>query len=162
MKNITVVWDTIAKWESLLRKKNDFVFAEALFDGKLFKDAMKQAFDIFCQVVGKETLPVSSLNMSREERISAVDCCKVIQFMSDYASDCFVGDESKDLIFTASQYAVRLFLNKVIWSWSSFSGDPVLSDDMEFCDDERSYSYNVETGDLSDLQKLVKYRETWD
>ena len=81
--------------------------------------------------------------------------------MSDYASDCFAEDESEDLIFTASQYAVRLFLNNVIWSLS-FSGDPVLADDMEFSDGERSYPYDVETGDLSDLQKLAKYRASWD
>lgn len=161
MENAMIVMDAIAKWERLLNMKNDFVFAEATFDKKLFKDAVKRAFDIFCLARGAERLPVTFHDMAFHEHISVLDFCRLIQHMSDYASDCFVGDESEGLIFTASQYAVRLFLNNMIWG-TSISSDPVLTDDMEFTDGERSYSYNIETGDLSDLQKLAKYRDSWD
>jgi len=160
MKNAMIVMETLAKWERLLNMKNDFVFAEATFDKELFKDAMKHAFDLFCLAKGAERLPVTFYDMASHEYVSVLDFCRLIQHMSDYASDCFVGDESDDLIFTASQYAVRLFLHNMIWG-TSISSETVLTDDMEFTDGERSYSYNIETGDLSDLQKLAKYRESW-
>ena len=161
MGNAMIVKDAIAKWERLLNMKSDFVFAEAAFDKELFKDAMKRAFDIFCLARGAERLPVTFSNMASYEYLSVLDFCKLIQHMSDYASDCFVSDESEGLIFTASQYAVRLFLNNRIWG-TSISNESVLTDDMEFCDEERSYSYNIETGDLYDLQKLAQYRASWD
>lgn len=161
MEKAMIVMDTLAKWERLLNMKNDFVFSEAAFDKELFKDAMKHAFDIFCIARGVERLPVTFYNMASNEYISVLHLCRLIQHMSDYASDSFVGDESEDLIFTASQYAVRLFLNNMIWG-TSISCDPVLTDDMEFSDGERSYPYSVETGDLSDLQKLAQYRASWD
>jgi hypothetical protein len=82
--------------------------------------------------------------------------------MSEYAAECFVEDESKDLIFTASQYAVRIFLNNLRVHWHFDEDQPVLTDEIGFCDDERAYPYNVETGDLSDLQNLAKYRASWD
>lgn len=161
MKNAMIVMDTIAKWERLLQMKYDLVFGETAFDKNLFKDAMKQSFDIFRYVIEKERLPVSINNMTADEYISVLDCCKVIQHMSDYASECFDDDESEDYIFTASQYAVRLFLNNMIWS-PSYSGNPVLTDAMEFTDGEQAYPYDVESGDLSDLQKLAQYRAFWD
>ena len=36
--------DAFIKWESLARRKYDYVYGETTFDKKLFKDAMKLAF----------------------------------------------------------------------------------------------------------------------
>ena len=154
------VMDAFIKWESLARRKYDYVYGETAFDKKLFKDAMKLAFEMFCQLGETKKLSVTRKDVTGDPHFCVLDCCQVIQYMSEYAAECFVEDGSKDLIFTASQYAVRLFLHNMIWG-TSISSETVLTDDMEFTDGERSYSYNIETGDLSDLQNLAKYRESW-
>ncbi len=161
MENMRIATDSLIKWERLAQRKCTYVDGEETFDNALFKDAMKLSFDMVCLLTKEKTLPVCRRNVSGSPYFCVLDWCKVLQYMTEYATDCFEEDESKDLIFTASRFAVRMLLNKTIWS-SSFSGDPVLTDDMEFCDDERYYSYNVETGDLSDLQKLAQYRASWD
>ena len=155
------VVDAFIKWENLARRKYDYVYGETAFDKKLFKDAMKLAFEMFCQLGKTKKLAVTRKNVTGDPGFCVLDCCQVIQHMSEYAAECFVEDESKDLIFTASQYAVRIFLNNLRGHWHFEEDRPVLADEMEFCDDERAYPYNVETGDLSDLQKLAQYRASW-
>ena len=156
------VMDAFIKWESLARRKYDYVYGETAFDKKLFKDAMKLAFEMFCQLGETKKLSVTRENVTGDPHFCILDCCQVIQHMSEYAAECFIEDESKDLIFTASQYAVRIFLNNMRGHWPFHPNHPVLTDNIGFCDDERAYPYNVETGDLSDLQKLAQYRASWD
>lgn len=107
-------------------------------------------------------MSVTRKDVTGDPHFCVLDCCQVIQYMPEYAAECFVEDESKDLIFTASQYAVRIFLENLRSHWHFDEYQPVLTDEMGFCDDERAYPYNVETGDLSDLQKLAQYRASWD
>ena len=154
--------DAFIKWESLARRKYDYVYGETAFDKKLFKDAMKLAFEMFCQLGETKKLPVTREYVTGDPHFCILDCCQVIQHMSEYAAECFIEDESKDLIFTASQYAVRIFLNNLRGHWSFDEDHSILADEIGFCDDERAYPYNVETGDLSDLQKLAQYRASWD
>ncbi len=156
------VMDALIKWEKLARRKYDYVYAETAFDKKLFKDAMKLAFEMFCQLGETKNLSVTRKNVTGDPHFAVLDCCLIIQYMSEYAAECFVEDESKDLIFTASQYAVRIFLNNMRVHWSFHPNHPILTDNIGFRDDERAYPYNVETGDLSDLQKLAQYRASWD
>ena len=156
------VMDAFIKWESLARRKYDYVYGETAFDKKLFRDAMKLAFEMFCQLGETKKLSVTRKDVTGDPHFCVLDCCQVIQHMSEYAAECFVEDESKDLIFTASQYAVRIFLNNLRVHWHFDEDQPVLTDEMGFCDEERAYPYNVETGDLSDLQKLAQYRASWD
>lgn len=156
------VMDAFIKWESLARRKYDYISGESAFDKKLFKDAMKLAFEMFCQLGETKKVSVTRKDVTGDPHFCVLDCCQVIQYMSEYAAECFVEDESKDLIFTASQYAVRIFLNNLRGHWPFYEDQPVLTDELGFCDDERAYPYNVETGDLSDLQKLAQYRASWD
>lgn len=156
------VVDAFIKWESLTRRKYDYVYGETAFDKKLFKDAMKLAFEMFCQLGETKKLSVARKDATGDPHFCVLECCQVIQYMSEYAAECFVEDGSKDLIFTASQYAVRIFLNNMRGHWSFHPNHPILTDDIGFCDDERSYPYNVKSGDLSDLKKLAKYRASWD
>ena len=156
------VMDALIKWERLARRKYDYVYAETAFDKKLFRDAMKLAFEMFCQLGETKNLSVTRKNVTGDPHFSVLDCCLIIQYMSEYAAECFVEDESKDLVFTASQYAVRIFLNNMRVHWSFHPNHPILTDNIGFRDDERAYPYTVETGDLSDLQKLAQYRAAWD
>ena len=156
------VMDAFVKWERLACRKYDYVYGETAFDKKLFKDAMKLAFEMFCQLGETKKLSVTRKDVTGDPYFCVMDCCQVIQYMSEYAAECFIEDISKDLIFTASQYAVRIFLNNLRGHWHFDEDQPVLTDEMGFCDDERAYPYNVETGDLSDLQKLAQYRASWD
>lgn len=157
-----IVMDAFIKWESLTRRKYDYVYGETAFNKKLFKDAMKLAFEMFCLLGEAKKLPVTRKDVTGDPHFCVLDCCQIIQYMSEYAAECCVEDKSKDLIFTASQYAVRIFLENLRGHWHFDEDQPVLADKMGFCDDERAYPYNVETGDLSDLQKLAKYRASWD
>lgn len=156
------VMDVFMKWESLARRKYEYVYGKTAFDKKLFKDAMKLAFEMFCQLGETKKLSVTRKDVTGDPYFCVLDCCHVIQYMSVYAADCFVEDKSKDLIFTASQYAVRIFLNNLRGHWSFDEDQPVLVDEIGFCDGERAYPYHIETGDLSDLQKLARYRASWD
>ena len=92
------VMDAFIKWESLARRKYDYVYGETAFDKKLFKDAMKLVFEMVCQLGETKKLSVTRKDVTGDPHFCVLDCCQLIQHMSEYAAECFIEDESKDLI----------------------------------------------------------------
>ena len=150
--NFNEMQSIINKWIELVDGKNAVCFNDEQFNHELFHNAMVNAYSCFKTLKEQKEIPVDSNN-----GVDARFYFRLISCMSEYAADCFVGDQSEGLVLTASQLATRLLLEKYFYSFLSNEMDtPILSGDFDYTDAERVYEYNIETGDLSDLMSLAE------
>jgi hypothetical protein len=142
----------INKWIELIDGKNAVCFGDEQFNHELFHNAMVNAYSCFKTLKEQNEIPIDSIN-----GVDARFYLRLISCMSEYAADCFVGDQSDGLVLTASQLATRLLLEKYLYSFLSNEMDtPILSGDFDYTVAERVYEYNIETGDLSDLMSFAE------
>ena len=146
----------VREWDMLLEKKNAYIFGEEEFDLELFQNAMRDSWKLFQYLLDQDELVVSTIHHRNPiGNVSVITFMQLVSQIVLYEADCYVGDESKDYIFNASQYAAHFLLNAVINEAGMYIDEPVVGGDLDGIAD-RYYEYNIETGDLSDLKELAK------
>ena len=146
----------VREWDMLLEKKNAYLFGEEEFDLELFQNAMRDSWRLFQYLLDQDELVVSTIHHRNPmENVSVITFMQLVSRIALYEADCYVGDDSKEYIFNASQYAAHCLLNAVVNQAGMYIDELVVGGDLDGIAD-RYYEYNIETGDLSDLKELAK------
>lgn len=160
-------YETKDMWGKLLERVDDWAFGDAKLDNDLFADAMRGAFEVFSEIRSYQTVAM----YTEPQEIGVNHIMSFWGTISEYAADRYIV-EINNVVFRASQYAVRLLLNGVKGDspWHDNGVLPIdeildyycwREDDKEYIenyygDSLKDYVYDINKGDLSDFITIAK------
>lgn len=156
--------DLIEKWITLLDSKNDYVFAEEPFDKEYFTQTVKETFQAIRQF---KNYCISIEKCAKEIDDNLYGFSYALAKIAEYSAEVYCGDESEQFIFSASQAISRLLIDYATTFARIIPTDEtgVLYGSCEDClgfyrtDDDywfQDFSYDTNTGDMSQIIELVK------
>ena len=161
-------FDLAEKLVELNELKNAYVFADEPFDKENFTQLVKESFQAIRQL---KNFNWDFKNHASDIKNNLFDFAELLVQLAKYGAELYIGDESEDFIFSASQAVVRLLIGYATTACHVSPTDDTgeLYGSNEDCEiyapsEEAFYSdywsqnfkYDTNTGDMSEFIELVK------
>lgn len=151
------------RWRHLVYEAQYVLNGEKEFDHEMFNDAMQFTYEVFKEIGYREdfSFSVKEDDFLVSHTITIGEYTDLISLMSQYMTD-FSFYKYGPLEFCASQLAAKLLLYNAMSDFE-FPEDDVISDALVFEDKKYKYSYDILSGDLSEIiEALKEYRKNFE